>query len=185
MHIRKTALQELNDTFNLWLDALEHYSFAQLCIKPSPTSWSLGQVYMHLLRETAHFIAQAKVCASTSDHAHEETSPEAHVIFSNNSLGDELIEGPPSNANVPQPVSKEYLLKALTDLQNEANRVGKLISENAFQGKSEHPGLKYFNALEWLQFAEIHCRHHLRQKKRIDEFLSLNKSKYEKQFPER
>jgi hypothetical protein len=38
-------------------------------------------------------------------------------------------------------------------------------------GKTRHPGLLYFSALEWLRFAEMHMRHHFRQKKRIDEAL--------------
>ncbi|HEV9036934.1 MAG TPA: hypothetical protein VGQ51_09945 [Puia sp.] len=39
-------------------------------------------------------------------------------------------------------------------------------------GKTRHPGLHYFNSLEWLQFAEMHMRHHFRQKKRIDACLT-------------
>jgi hypothetical protein len=38
-------------------------------------------------------------------------------------------------------------------------------------GKTKHPGSNYFTAKEWLQFAEIHLRHHLKQKKRIDDFF--------------
>ena len=41
-------------------------------------------------------------------------------------------------------------------------------------GKTRHPGLLYFNAVEWLQFAEMHLRHHFRQKKRIDEQLLIS-----------
>jgi hypothetical protein len=45
------------------------------------------------------------------------------------------------------------------------------ITESPFGGKTKHPGLGYFSAHEWLQFADMHFRHHLRQKKRIDDFL--------------
>jgi hypothetical protein len=41
-------------------------------------------------------------------------------------------------------------------------------------GKTKYPGLNYFTAKEWLQFAGIHLRHHLKQKKRIDDFLKNN-----------
>jgi hypothetical protein len=51
------------------------------------------------------------------------------------------------------------------------NTVATLISESQFNGKTKHPGLGYFSAKEWLQFANMHFRHHLRQKKRIDVFL--------------
>ena len=48
------------------------------------------------------------------------------------------------------------------------------ISNSMFKGKTKHPGLNYFNANEWLQFAEMHFRHHLRQNNRIKTFLKLN-----------
>jgi hypothetical protein len=44
-------------------------------------------------------------------------------------------------------------------------------------GKSRHPGLGYFNAGEWLRFIEMHMRHHLRQKERIDAFLKTVENK--------
>jgi hypothetical protein len=39
------------------------------------------------------------------------------------------------------------------------------------KGKTRHPGLLFFSALEWLRFTEMHMRHHFRQKKRIDHKL--------------
>ena len=46
-----------------------------------------------------------------------------------------------------------------------------VMNGTVFNGKAKHPGLNYLNASEWLQFADMHMRHHLRQKKRIDDFL--------------
>jgi len=45
-----------------------------------------------------------------------------------------------------------------------------LISKSNHKGKTKHPGLNYFSADEWFRFAEMHFRHHERQKKRIDDF---------------
>lgn len=61
----------------------------------------------------------------------------------------------------------------LTNLKDEINKVEILISKSSFKGKTKHPGLGYFNASEWLRFAEMHFRHHLKQKKRIDDFLKI------------
>ncbi len=44
-------------------------------------------------------------------------------------------------------------------------------SNSNFYGKSLHPGFRYLAADEWLQLAEMHLRHHFRQKTRIDDFL--------------
>jgi hypothetical protein len=50
----------LIDYFNLiidyWIDELDHYTFEQICRKPSPEGWSLGQLYMHLIENTNYYI---------------------------------------------------------------------------------------------------------------------------------
>ncbi|MES2372037.1 MAG: DinB family protein [Bacteroidota bacterium] len=157
---------------NTWISELAHCSLERLRIKP-PGSWSLGQVYMHLVADTSFYIEQAKACLNSSDHLTEEASPIAQIMFSNNDFPDEIIEGAPSNAYIPQPESKEQLIKELLNLKEEINRVGVLISQTTVSGKTKHPGLGYFSAEEWLQFAGMHFRHHLRQKKRIDAFLKV------------
>ena len=89
----------------------------------------------------------------------------------NNDFPDEMLEGP-RNAYMPQPESKEQLMTDLLNLKTKMNNAATLISESPFHGKTRHPGiLNYFSANEWLQFADMHLRHHLRQKKRIDDFL--------------
>lgn len=171
----KMVIEDFNHTIDFWIKELERYNFIELCTKPSPNSWSVGQVYMHLVAETSYYIEQMKVCASNKDNAIEEASHDAKTMFLNNDLPDQIIEGAPLNANMPQPASKEQLLRCLADLKDEVNRDQRLIFESRFKGKTKHPGLNYFNASEWLQFAEMHLRHHLRQKKRIDDFLKINR----------
>jgi hypothetical protein len=38
-------------------------------------------------------------------------------------------------------------------------------------GKSEHPVFGFLNGFEWLQYSEMHMRHHLKQKQKIEGFL--------------
>lgn len=164
-------MNDLNQTLLFWLKELENYSFDQLCTKPSPTAWSLGQLYRHLIEDTYFYLEQATIAASTEEHHFEEASPTAKTMFLNNGFPDEQIEGATSNALIPQPDSKPQLMNDLQNLKDAARNVGLLISESAHQGKSKHPGLGYFSAPEWLQFADMHFRHHLRQKQRIENFL--------------
>jgi DinB superfamily len=160
-----------NTTVDLWIQAVEQNTFEQICAKPSPTSWSLGQVCMHLIAETSHYLKQIHICLSTDANANKEMTVHAKSMFRNNEFPNELIEGPPSNANTLQPPSKEELLKAFLKLKDELNQAATLLSASTSLGKTKHPGLHYFSAREWLQFADMHMRHHLRQKKRIEEFL--------------
>ena len=165
--------ENFNRTIDIWINELNQYEFNQLCTKPAPGSWSLGQVYMHLISETSHFVEQIKICLSTNNHATEAAADAAIVMFGNNNFPDEILEGPPSNANTPQPEHKEQLMHGLLRLKEEINSLAASIANNQCKGKTKHPGLNYFNATEWLQFAEMHLRHHLRQKQRIENALKI------------
>lgn len=165
--------KDFNYTIDSWIKEVEQYDFTQLCAKPSPTSWSLGQVCVHLIDNTNYFIEQIKICVSTNDYEMEEASPEGKAMFLNNDFPDEVLEGPPSNLDTQQPDNKEELMSCLMKLKEDIHDVEVLISKSPFKGKTKHPGLNYFNANEWLQFADMHFRHHFRQKKRIEMFLKL------------
>jgi hypothetical protein len=158
---------DFNQTIDDWIQALALYNYAQLCAQPIANSWSVGQVYMHLIEATTYFIKQAKICLTTNDNAAEEMSDKAKVLFLNNTFPDALLEGPPSNARTAQPESKAQLIQGLLNLKQALTDITALLIRSPYKGKTKHPGLQYFNAHEWMQFAEMHFRHHLRQKQRI------------------
>ncbi len=168
------VIDNFNLTVEIWIKELKPINFIQLCAKPTPASWSLGQVYMHLIDATRYFLGQVTICAASDDHTSEEMSAEAKLMFACNEFPNIIMEGPPSNADTPQPESKEELIRYLLELKEDINHVPLLMSASSHKGKTKHPGLNYFNAHEWFQFAEMHFRHHLRQKKRIDEFLTMS-----------
>ena len=165
-------MEDLNNTINYYINQLEQYTFDELCTKPSPASWSLGQMYLHLIADTNFYIEEIKICITNNDNQFKEAAPAAKAMFLNNSLPDEDVIGDPSNAAIPQPGSKDDLTNGFISLKDELNKLSAAISCTTYKGKTKHPGLNYFNAEEWLQFAYMHFRHHLRQKKRIDAFLT-------------
>jgi hypothetical protein len=166
------AIENFNETIDFWIKELEHYSFTELCRKPTPDHWSLGQMYQHLIGDAKFYIGEINACVISSEHADKDASPEGRRMLSNNAFPDAVLEGAPSNAFIPQPESKQQLLSDLVDLKREMNNAAAKISGSTSKGKTKHPGLGYFSALEWIQFADMHFRHHLRQKKRIDTFLA-------------
>jgi hypothetical protein len=110
--------------------------------------------------------------ALTSDtDGEKDMHADAKAIFRNNGFPDTLITGPATDDTVPQPKSKDELKQSLVSTKQEANRLSTTFDLSASTGKVQHPGLLFFSALEWLQFAEMHLRHHFRQKKRIDDTL--------------
>jgi hypothetical protein len=153
-----------------WIKELDKYSLDQLLAKPA-VGWSMGQLYLHLIEATVYFLKHAETCTTGNDNMNAEKFPAAEKMFNDNDFPDLLLEGPPSNQKTPQPVNKEQILQGLINLKNKFVEVSALVEKNQGNGKTKHFGLGYFTAGEWLQFAEMHMRHHLRQKKRIDEFL--------------
>lgn len=113
-----------------------------------------------------------KICMTSNENRFKEASKAGKAMLKNNSFPNEKIEGDPSDAVIPQPKGKEELAIGLLSLKDELSKLQLLMPNATFYGKTKHPGLDYFNATEWLQFTDMHFRHHLRQKKRIDEFLA-------------
>ncbi len=173
MEINKTAvlLEQFNKTIDIWIYHLNDYTLDMLCRKPGENCWSLGQVYLHIIADTAWFVEQMQDCLLLSNANSEmEMHENAKAIFANNGFPDALLENPSNDPDSRQPRDKEELLQGLTDIKLEVNALYAIDHPQA-DGKTEHPGFHFFNSMEWLQFAEMHMRHHLRQKRRIDEKL--------------
>ena len=162
--------EHFNRTIDIWIHTIQQYNFEQLCAQPSANVWSVGQVCMHLINDTNWFIEQIKICISDNTNANEIMSPFAQAMFLNNAFPDERLTNS-ANANIPQPISKEILLQRFINLKKDMNDAAAQIANSTSTGKTKHPGLHYFNANEWLRFSEMHLRHHLKQKERIEMFL--------------
>lgn len=175
---QQKLISAFQNSIDLWLDQLEKYTYSELIQNPGAESWSLGQVYMHLIEETDFYLQQITACICYSRFSNKKRTTAASALFENNEFPEDRIAGDPRHINIPQPESKNKLQDALLQLKSNIIMVASQITMEARQGKMKHPGFGYFTAAEWLQYAEIHLRHHLKQKHRIDEFL--NKIKIDK-----
>ena len=164
-------IPDFDQTIDVWINALSQYDFHQLCTKPTPQSWSLGQVYMHLIADTNYYLEQIKTCLINDKDQWEEASSAGRMMLLTNAFPDEIIEGAPENALIPQPANPEQVLHDLLQIKQAMREVTLRFAESWPTGKTKHPGLGYFSAADWLQFADLHFRHHLRQKARLDVFL--------------
>jgi hypothetical protein len=71
----------------------------------------------------------------------------------------------------PQPKSREAVRESYANLQTAMSETATAIENATVKGKSEHPAFGFVSAAEWFQMIEMHFRHHLRQKGRLDKFL--------------
>ena len=165
------TMKQFNYTIDKWISYLDQYTLEMLLQEPQPRSWSIGQVYTHIISDTSYFVEQMKICLATDSNSGMEKHEDAKIIFGKNEFPDMLLVGPSTYSSVPKPETKEELLHGLLSIKNEVNRLNAEFSFEKSTGKTERPGFLFFSAIEWLHFAEIHMRHHLRQKKRIDDVL--------------
>lgn len=164
-------LQAFNETIQKWIDFLDDYTLEMLSQKPDDNSWSLGQVYTHITDDTTWFVEQMAAAMQTTADSEKEIHKHARTMLRNNSFPDMMIEGPAAGIFIKQPESKDEVLHKLLAIKTHVNDLYASFDPSKAIGKTPHPGLLYFNTLDWLQFAEMHMRHHFRQKKRIDEAL--------------
>ncbi|MBE7174445.1 MAG: DinB family protein [Williamsia sp.] len=169
-----TLKSQLNITIDKWVDLVNKYSLNILLKKPSSESWSLGQVIMHIDTETNFYITQIETCLYSIENSHESMTDDAKTMFGQNSFPPVKIKRDDSlSQHYPQPESLDDLYSRMKILKKKLNSLVVKIETNNPKGKTRHPGLGYFNAKQWLQFSEMHMRHHLKQKDRIETELNL------------
>jgi hypothetical protein len=164
-------LEHFNETIDKWIGSLDNYTLEMLLLPPRANSWSLGQVYIHLIDDTTWFVEQVRSCLLTTANDEKDMNEQARILFENNEFPDRQLTGPSTGIPMRQPATKDELLQGLTSIKDKVNQLYFASDPSVSTGKTPHPGFLYFNAMEWLQFAEMHMRHHLRQKRRIDDKL--------------
>ncbi len=158
---------------SIWESELGKYSDEQFSKKPSSESWSIGQVYGHLVFGTLNYqIKQIEQCLSNNANQKEKKSFPGKLMFCINSFPPVRVKVPPSPTYTPkQPESRENILAGMGLLQKRLQNLSGEIDNAVHFGKAKHPAFGYLGAKEWYQLIVMHYRHHLRQKKRIDLFL--------------
>lgn len=163
-------LKRFEETIQLWIDSVDDYTIDMLLQKPGDGSWALGQVFMHIIDDTGYFAEQIKLALATNENANKSMHEDALAIFENGGFPDMKIVNSTAG-QPPQPSNVQTIKDGFNAIKQEINMLCASHNLDNATGKTRHPGLLYFSALEWLRFAEMHMRHHFRQKKRIDEAL--------------
>lgn len=174
-------IEKFNGTIAIWINELDSYTIQQMSVKPNRKSWSLGQVYQHIIDETSWYHGQIEIALKDVKNADVPITNEAATLFKVGSFADRRIQGDPFiSDNVKQPTTIDQIRSDLGKLKINTNKIWGTITKTPSYGKSEHPGIGFLNCLEWLQYSEMHMRHHLKQKLRIESFLNEHNLKANK-----
>lgn len=170
-----TSLARFNQVLDTWEQALGSYTDAEFLTKPDADAWSIGQVYMHLAGSTNYFhLKHVADCRASDDNANGSmTMPGRISFYVFGGFPPIKIKVPPSpEYTPPQPESVAAVREKLTALRPRmAEMAAKLLEKDNKSGKTKHPAFGYLNAYEWFEMIDMHWRHHLRQKRRLDKFL--------------
>lgn len=167
-----TVHKDLKQQLTIWEGFLNNYSLEELQTSPSETEWSLGQVYLHLIIGTEKFHL-ANVWKSIQEpQLAGEKSDFGKNLFKHNGFPPVDIKGPSGKPQPapPQVTSKEGLKSLIHKVKEEVDKAYEALQQKE-TGKFEHTAFGALTGAEWFQMIEMHWRHHLRQKAKIDEFL--------------
>ncbi len=171
----KKVYNDFEKTAHFLLGELNKYSLEQILQKPDEKSWSLGQLYNHLTLGTFNFnIKNIRKCIHLKENKNKSKSiPGILVFFIGTFPPFRFKVVDPLKYNPAKPESIAEIKENLSKLVLEMNNIkDDLISEKIF-GKEKHPVLGYLNSYEWYKLIEMHFRHHLRQKERVEKKLGI------------
>lgn len=176
----KETLRKFEETVSSYIQELDGSSFEQLLWKPAEEEWSLGQMYMHLICSAQFMqLKNAALCLEPSGSPEVSRSGKSKLgedLFKVGSFPPDRIRVPASpQYTPPQPESKEQLVDGLRDTVRQMVELEPTIASE-FEPDKEivrntvlHPRLGGLNAMEWFLLIEMHYRHHLLQKVRLDD----------------
>jgi hypothetical protein len=174
MQAEKVYKQFLN-TAKYYLKELDFYGKNQFKYHPTEKDWSIGQVYDHLINGTYDYhLKKIENCLQKKGGAEGGKKKfKGKILFLLKGFPNIRIKGVPATTYVPmQPKSplkvKDELYRFIKVMQKTAKDIdaaGELIY------KVPHPSLGMMSAEEWYKLIEMHFRHHLKQKARLDEIV--------------
>jgi hypothetical protein len=170
MNLEKLEKQT-HQSIDYWINSFRQYDFDKILLKPSEDKWSMGQVGIHCwMSAKGFFFKNAEKCLSKDGtQAGKSMKLGAHLIFTLRMLPPVKYEMPKQVAVIPkQPESKGQLISKLEEVKKIASEYIQRIPQSDPRLKTKHPFLGWLNTAEWISLCNIHFRHHVRQKERIE-----------------
>ncbi|SEG79807.1 DinB family protein [Paenibacillus sp. UNC499MF] len=172
------TLNRFEQLAETYIQELDNYSLEELTRKPDEDQWSLGQMYVHLIKSALYLhLPNMEACrtSSVTEEAAGKTE-RGEAAFASGSFPPIRIQVPPSKEYSPlQPESKEQLADGLREVIRAMRAIEPSIAGIPAANTVGHPGFGGLNAVEWFSLVEMHYRHHLLQKERLDAFLQETK----------
>ncbi|MGD8191140.1 DinB family protein [Brevibacillus ginsengisoli] len=153
---------------------LQNYSLDQLRHISEQGGWSLGQMYSHVILVALEYLDNVEACAAASGEQTLGKTMAGENLYKNGGFPPIKIKLPDLPENTPSnSESKEDLSDGLDQVkQKMLEWEGKVEGVNS-NYKVKHDGFGWLNAKEWFDLIDMHFRHHLSQKRELEQKLGL------------
>jgi DinB superfamily len=165
------SFQHFEKYFTIWEAELAKYTDAQLQANKGVDTWTIGQVYQHLIQATLDFhLGQVSVCCSNKTNTEQRLNIKGILAFKLLGFFPPIrIKVPASESYTPkQPTSKREIEEGMLAVKTAMQDCISLFAQNK-GGKTQHPAFGFLSAENWYQLVGMHWKHHLRQKNRLDQ----------------
>ncbi len=159
------------------LKELEYYGNSQFRKQTEASKWTIGQIYHHIIQGTYdyHFKAIHNCIEEKGGANKGGKTILGFLVFTFNSFPIFKLK----SAQNYTPIQIENTSKAQDMMFGYIKEMHKLALEIDKKGKSrykvKHRNFGRLTAIEWYTLIEIHQRHHIKQKQRIDKIIRVFK----------
>lgn len=168
---RPVTPQKFLKVYATWERNLPSFTDAQFAWKANDGSWSMGQVYMHLFGSAkTYHLAQVEKCLASNENAEKKKAFPGRLTFFLGSMPPMKIKVPAATPGYTplQPTGKAAVKILMEEVKSRMIKTAELLNRSHSKGKTPHRAFGYLNAREWYALIEMHLRHHLAQKRRLE-----------------
>ena len=171
-------LKKFNTKANIWLLELEDMEEASLQKNPKLGSWSMAEVYDHILKVARTYqIPNFKKSITTEAVTKKRKNLLGFAIFNvgiRRQVTIKMEDFPTKLVEDFTPIkrNKTELLHDFKAFIREVNDLKEILEKKTTNKKHHHPMFGDISTANWFSLMEIHMRHHDHQKIKIKEYLN-------------
>ncbi|QYR23142.1 DinB family protein [Paenibacillus sp. sptzw28] len=153
-------------------NCLQAYSLEQLRYISAQGVWSLSQMYNHMILTALDYLVHVEICAAAGEEQTLGKTEGGELLFKRGGFPPIKIKLPDGPENSPSNSdSKEDLMSGLDQVLLKLKEWKSKVDIVNPNYKANHDGFGWLNAREWLGLVGMHFRHHLNQKRELEQKL--------------
>jgi len=173
-------LTRFNSKAQEWLSDLKMMDDALMHVRPDSKSWSLAEVYDHVMRVARSYqIPNLKKSLTVTAELRKRKNKYGIAVFNlglrkNIHMRMESFPKPLVEAFTPIKRAKSDLVQDFTSFVGEVNELEEILVKSKKENKQYHPMFGDINTKEWFALIELHIWQHDKQREKIKNYLGVN-----------